>query len=150
MNKVHKKEKRYSACFNWEPAPKPPGFIALWTEIRIKRAVQPVTAPYFNHLLRRSGRFPALPYPPDRYKYYNQIIENHKPNILKSHYKSILFFKNSVLTMGSTIEEMTKFYGTVFIGEHGVSIEDIEKWRTTILEKRELVFNELAKLYQAT
>lgn len=46
-------------------------------------------------------------------------------------------------------EELTKFYGTVYIGDHGVSIEDIELWRKNILEKRELVFNELAKLYQA-
>jgi hypothetical protein len=83
MNKAHKKDKRDSACFNWGPAPNPPGFIALWTEIRIKRAVQTHTAPYSSHLLRRSGRFPALPYPPGRYKDYNQNIENRKSNVLK-------------------------------------------------------------------
>lgn len=102
MNKAAKKDKRDSACFNWGPAPKPPGFIALWPEIRIKRAVQPNTAPYFSHLPRRSGRFPALPYPPGRHKYYNRIIENRKQNVLNNHNKSILFFKNSVLTIGST------------------------------------------------
>lgn len=57
--------------------------------------------------------------------------------------------KNAQLLLRQYGEELTKFYGTVFIGEHGVSIEDIEKWRITILEKRELVFNELSKLYQA-
>jgi hypothetical protein len=92
MNKAHKKDKRDSACFNWGPAPKPPGFIALWTEIKIKRAVQTHTVPYSSHLPRRSGRFPALPYPPGRYKDYNQIIENRKSNVLKIHNKSILFF----------------------------------------------------------
>jgi hypothetical protein len=101
MKKVAKKDKRYSPSFNWGAGPKPPGFIALWTEIRIKRAVQPNTAPYFSHLPRPSGCFPALPYPPGRHKYHNRIIDNHKPNILKSHNKSILFFKNPVLTMGS-------------------------------------------------
>ena len=45
-------------------------------------------------------------------------------------------------------EEVTKFYGKVYIGEHGVSIKEIEDWRTTILSKRQKLFNELAIIYK--
>jgi hypothetical protein len=94
-------------------------------------------------------------------KVINETIEAELKRVrseLFSTYKLLAIAESKLLLLGEKHaqlllrqygEELTKFYGTVFIGEHGVSIEDIEMWRKIILEKRELVFNELAKLYQA-
>ena len=44
-------------------------------------------------------------------------------------------------------EELTKFYATVYIGDHGVTIDDIQLWRVTILGKRAELFKELSSIY---
>jgi len=44
-------------------------------------------------------------------------------------------------------EHVTKFYADVYIGDHGVSIEDIQNWRESILAQRENLFKELASVY---
>jgi hypothetical protein len=49
-------------------------------EGQIKRARRLSPAPPYTHLLRRSGRSPALPYPPNRRTNFNMKIN--MPNVL--------------------------------------------------------------------
>jgi hypothetical protein len=54
-------------CFIEGSAPKPLGFIALQTKAwGQKNGRVKTTATCFGHLIRRSGCFPALPYPPEQ------------------------------------------------------------------------------------
>ena len=64
-------KKRNSIWFEWGPAPIPPGFNAFGTNAWVAEwkakavpGIQNGAAPCFGHRLRRSGCFPALPYPP--------------------------------------------------------------------------------------
>jgi len=66
VNPEMMKIKKEYASFNGGSARRPPGFNALLTKAwgqkngRVKN-----TATCFGHLIRRSGCFPALPYPPN-------------------------------------------------------------------------------------
>jgi hypothetical protein len=65
-----------SFLLNGDSAPKPPGFIAFGPECteRGSGLHRPAS---FRHLMRRSGRIPAEPYPPPR---RIQIIKTRRPN----------------------------------------------------------------------
>lgn len=73
-------------------------------------------------------------------------------------YKTLASAESKLLLMGENKaaellrfygEQLTRFYSTVFIGNHNVPISDIEEWRVLILSERELVFNELSRIYKS-
>ncbi|XKH01133.1 hypothetical protein LG325_13760 [Marinobacter nauticus] len=46
-------------------------------------------------------------------------------------------------------EELTKFYSKAFVGDHGMSIDEIQGWREVILSGRIKVFNELSRVFKS-
>lgn len=94
-------------------------------------------------------------------KKVNESLEEELVSIRKdlyASYKLLAIAESKLLLIGEKEaqkllrdygEEITKFYGSVYIGDHKVAIEEIESWRIKILAKREQVFNVLAKLYQS-
>lgn len=71
MLEKHRNRTKEGNLLRWGPAPKPPGFIALipiprFLGLSLKRSAVNDTPPRSWTLGRRSGCFPALPYPPPR------------------------------------------------------------------------------------
>ena len=64
-DKNERRNRKGNLTVKWGPAPKPPGFTALLGQsmnIMEEGPCSLCTAPYFGHLPRRSGCFPAVAY----------------------------------------------------------------------------------------
>jgi hypothetical protein len=45
-------------------------------------------------------------------------------------------------------EEFSEFFALVYVGDHGISVEEIQNWRLKILDLRKELFAELSTIYQ--
>lgn len=90
----------------------------------------------------------------------NETLEHelrHVRSELFNSYKTLASAESKLLLMGEQEaqdyvrkygEELTKFYSKAFIGDHGMSVEEIQEWREVILSGRIKVFNELSRIFK--